>query len=439
MGKIVMGYWDCRYCGSTKIKGTSKECPNCGRPKDSTVKHYMLDTVEYLDKGEAQQYGKGSDWHCESCDSMNSYKDTTCKRCGAPRSKSSKNYFQIHNIDSNEAAYIRNGNSNKVEKVTETVKLNVPKIEPEIEKSGWECEYCNTMNPKENASCSKCGAERDKPKSKKESVFSDDFFENKISSRKESSTTYTSKQTNNKKSIFDKIGIDKSSILAILGISAVVIAFIALLVFIFTPRERTIEVQQTTWKYTVNIEDYRTYVEDDWSIPSGGRKISQETRIRTYEQVLDHYETKTRTYTEQVLDHYDTDYYYSDNGDGTFTEHSTQTPVYRTETRTETYQEPVYRSEPVYDTYYTYEIERWKYARNVVTSGTDKEPYYGELNLASNERQQNTVENYTVTVYVKETEKTETFTVDYATWQRLDTGKTYVVKISAGRIIEIIE
>ena len=41
MSKIVMGYFDCKYCGTIKIKGTEKKCPYCGRPKDIKVKHYI--------------------------------------------------------------------------------------------------------------------------------------------------------------------------------------------------------------------------------------------------------------------------------------------------------------------------------------------------------------------------------------------------------------
>ena len=28
----VMGYWDCPVCQTKKIKGTLRDCPNCGAP-----------------------------------------------------------------------------------------------------------------------------------------------------------------------------------------------------------------------------------------------------------------------------------------------------------------------------------------------------------------------------------------------------------------------
>ena len=37
MSKIVMGYWDCQYCGSVKIKGTLKTCPCCNQTNMSDI------------------------------------------------------------------------------------------------------------------------------------------------------------------------------------------------------------------------------------------------------------------------------------------------------------------------------------------------------------------------------------------------------------------
>ena len=37
----VMGYWDCPVCQTKKIKGTLRDCPNCGAPRGKDVKFYM--------------------------------------------------------------------------------------------------------------------------------------------------------------------------------------------------------------------------------------------------------------------------------------------------------------------------------------------------------------------------------------------------------------
>ena len=37
----IMSYWDCKQCGTKKIKGTSRDCPSCGMPRGKDVKFYM--------------------------------------------------------------------------------------------------------------------------------------------------------------------------------------------------------------------------------------------------------------------------------------------------------------------------------------------------------------------------------------------------------------
>ena len=40
MGKIIEGVWDCAYCGTDKIRGAIRKCPNCGRQRDDNIKFY---------------------------------------------------------------------------------------------------------------------------------------------------------------------------------------------------------------------------------------------------------------------------------------------------------------------------------------------------------------------------------------------------------------
>ena len=41
MGKLIEGFWDCHYCGTTGIGGSKRECPNCGKARDENTKFYM--------------------------------------------------------------------------------------------------------------------------------------------------------------------------------------------------------------------------------------------------------------------------------------------------------------------------------------------------------------------------------------------------------------
>lgn len=94
MGKIVVGRWDCSYCGTKGIRGSERECPNCGRPRGEDVKFYVDDPKDYVPEDEATKISKEPDWMCEFCGSYNSAKLTKCMSCGAERGKS-KDYFQV--------------------------------------------------------------------------------------------------------------------------------------------------------------------------------------------------------------------------------------------------------------------------------------------------------------------------------------------------------
>ena len=101
--RIVMGYWDCKYCGTDGIEGTRRDCPNCGHPRDKDVKFYMKSRTheevaannEYLSEKQAATKGKGADWECSFCGALNSVLSTSCKSCGHPREESDLNYFQM--------------------------------------------------------------------------------------------------------------------------------------------------------------------------------------------------------------------------------------------------------------------------------------------------------------------------------------------------------
>ncbi len=92
--RIVMAYWDCPYCNTKKIKGTDQVCPNCAHQRDKDIKCYMdQGNIEYLSEDEAKNKGKGADWICPYCDSLNSIQETACIACGAPKEESKYDYF----------------------------------------------------------------------------------------------------------------------------------------------------------------------------------------------------------------------------------------------------------------------------------------------------------------------------------------------------------
>ncbi len=92
--KIIEGLWDCPYCGQKGIGGLTKSCPNCAHPQDADTKFYLGEKKEAMDAEKAKDYGKGADWTCAFCGSLNRYSNTNCNNCGAQREDSSGDYFE---------------------------------------------------------------------------------------------------------------------------------------------------------------------------------------------------------------------------------------------------------------------------------------------------------------------------------------------------------
>ena len=92
MGKKIEGLWDCPYCGTKGIGGLTKHCPSCGHPQDADTQFYLPSQKKYLDEETAEKYGKGADWTCSYCGSLNRYYATECSNCGASREETSGDY-----------------------------------------------------------------------------------------------------------------------------------------------------------------------------------------------------------------------------------------------------------------------------------------------------------------------------------------------------------
>jgi len=107
MPDLVMGYWDCPYCGNKGNRGDVVNCPACGRARGE-VKFYVkgyeegenlqeneLKQFEQLSDEKAQTFSKNPDWYCSFCNSLNSDNAETCSNCGASRADSEANYFEM--------------------------------------------------------------------------------------------------------------------------------------------------------------------------------------------------------------------------------------------------------------------------------------------------------------------------------------------------------
>lgn len=341
MSKIVVGYWDCPYCKNKGISGIEKRCPACGHSQDAGTKFYMKEQKEYVADDKAANYGKGADWTCSYCGSLNRFDAEVCVGCGAAREESSGDYFE-----------------------------NVKKQEEKAAKK----EEAKKPQPQQTGGLMK------------------------------------------------RLPI-------IIGL-AVLIAIIA---FACRPKNYAATVTEKAWDRIIDTEVYKTVSESDWEVPDGGRVTDEKEEIHHYDQVLDHYETVTVEKSRQVQDGYDTHTEYKDNGDGTFTENTVETPRYKTEYYTEEEERPVYKDVPRYQTKYYYDIERWVPDRQLETSGGDDEPYWDDTELEENEREAGRKEVYTAT-FVTNKDKTYSAELSEELWDSLKTGGSVDLIVQNGTV-----
>lgn len=369
-------------------------------------------------------------WDCPYCEAtaiggLKKY----CPNCGHPQDKGTK--FRM----GTEIRYLTGEETEKVGR------------EPD-----WACEYCASLNNAKFKYCSNCGAPRDKEnkdyfqlrdeeRKVKKVVKQSEKVEETVKEKVEESVERQVEET-----VKPRLPINSKILKYVLMVMAAIIAVstsVMLLINLLTPREYYGTITDKTWERKINIEEYCTLSENDWTLPLDGRLQYTTEEIHHYEKVFDHYETKTKEVSEQVFDGYDVAY--SDNGNGTFTEHST--PRYRTEYRTETYQEPVYRDEPVYRTMYYYEIDRWVHSRSVKTAGRSDDPYWGEPNLSNpgkteigSERESGRKEKYSMKISVaKKNDKIKVYkySLPQSEWEQYSDGQEVTIVVKLGRVKEV--
>lgn len=364
MGKLIEGLWDCSYCGNKGIKGSVRECPSCGRPRDAKTKFYLPKKYSYVPEEKAQKINRNPDWVCRYCgESLNSDNDEFCKSCGAARTDENLTY---HEAQKKEEAKAPLNNGYQAKEVDNKQAAG------------------NVYEPK---------------------YVADNVYEDK------------------KEETSKRLNLNWNRIISIL----LALVILATGIYFLIPKEKTITIEELRWERTIQIELLKTFDESDWSLPIGARCKRVQSELYGYEQVLDHYETRTREVPHQRISGYE-EYVVGtrDLGNGYFEEVTSSRPVYETYYETETYQEPIYRDEPIYKDKYYYEIDRWVYERSVDTSGNDKNVYWGEVDLGYKEREGSRIERYYIKGLEKKGKEMEV-TIEYDVWKELTSGDTIVV------------
>ncbi len=411
--KIIEGLWDCPYCDQKGIGGLTKQCPNCGHPQDEGTVFYLPSKKEYLDKETAAMYGKGADWICSFCESLNRYDNEVCSNCGASREDSIGDYFSNKTDDVKEAVAekdVYGTPSSKPASLPEESDDLLPDQDPD-------------MDTGDHVSADSSSEDKEEP------VYKKYQKEARAKKHRESKREAERKREEAQRIRAQKMQ-SRAKLFAGLGLALIVI-----LVFMFWPRTASGTLESKSWTRDITVEESRTVKEADWSVPEGGRTYESKKELHHYNEVLDHYEPVEVARTRQVPDGFDTSIEYVSNGDGTFTEREVRTPRYRTETYYETVTQPIYRKEAVYQTKYYYEIERWFESRHVTTKGGAENPYWGEPALGEKEKEGKRTETYTLAFKEKRHSYSIEVPLDY--WLSLKPGTTVKLTISNGKIIKI--
>ena len=391
-------YWDCKHCGSKGFRGDVTECPNCGRVRDKDVVFYKKEgPVEYVEN--AHELPREENWICSFCDSQNPANVSVCGQCGAPKDKDAIGYFEQRRREQqgNDSGYAR---EHRAEPVEESHESHEDDLEAELQYSRqhrqysepYQAPYRHTTSPASNSIGSAAS------------------------------------------SILDSIGsffcnLPYAQIGMLAGIALAVGLVIWGIVWLCTPIREELQVSDMMWQYSINIEESYMSKESGWDLPHGAILLHEEDEIKTYVPVIDHYDTKTKTIPhrdyvgEEVVGYEDIDL-----GNGRFERREITAPKYEEWDELVEYEEPVYRNEPVWATKYYYEIERWRHARYVKTSGHDKEFYWGTVELEDGEREGASTEKYTIFGYTSD--NYEQFTCSQSIYNMVDIDKTIVFEYS---------
>jgi hypothetical protein len=155
-----------------------------------------------------------------------------------------------------------------------------------------------------------------------------------------------------------------------LGGSATVWTGIALL----SPQIIEAEILARSWAVAVEVQEKRPTDDSGWNLPSDAYGVSRSTRQRGTRQV----QVGTRQVEKQVSYREQTgtkeECKTVSRGDGTGTRSCKDVPVYTTKYRKEMDTEPVYRDEPVYDTWYSYTVDRWQKKTVLTREGQEDAP-----------------------------------------------------------------
>jgi hypothetical protein len=267
----IQNEWTCPNC-STRNKGSTKTCVNCGAPQPENVEFELPSERKLVTDEAAINAAKaGADIHCGFCGTRNPATAETCSQCGADLKKG------------------------KAREAGQVMQAPPPSQQPKL----ITCDNCGTENPGSNTVCSKCGSPlpRVTPLPKPPQALTG-FGAGKL--------------TAPKKTNWLLIG----GILAAVALCCVAIGAL----FLFPSRSAQATVVDVYWQTSIPLQEIRAvdYNNEPGSPPSGAYNVScrddsrevceQRTidRGNGYSEVVEDCHTETEQYCSYTVDEWRT-------------------------------------------------------------------------------------------------------------------------------------
>jgi hypothetical protein len=334
-------------------------------------------------------------WDCPQCGNANRGSALECEKCHSARP---------HNVE----FYL----PDDAREITDEKEIKDAKSGP-----NWKCLYCTYDNPADAIECVHCGSIR-REATKQDLDPTGNLYQTGTSSGRKSG------------------GIVKP----LIALGVILLLGFGLWQLFFATRSAKVKVAGFYWERSIGIQKEKPVRESGWQIPTGGRYLSEERKIKRYEKEFSHYEDVIKQVPKKVQS--GTERYECGKknlGNGRFEVKYCTRPKYQTVYENRKEQKAVYNRVPIYDQWYTYEVDKLVHERTVKASGEDKNPRWPDFSLESKEREGSKEQEYIVR-FISIGEKKESFTyeTDQALWKTFNTGEIYNAEVN-GSSIESLE
>ncbi len=370
----IEAQWTCSSCGRTGIPGRQKRCPSCGNPKDTSEEYEApAGHGSYLSEAELRDMGVDPKLHLS---------DETCEYCGA-----------------------------KLKPGTQ----KCPNCGAALGDVGYTTRHCPACGRESNEeTCPNCGSPT----------------EEKLVAHREAEAPPPPPP---KPKATESKGLNLKVLLPIAIGVLFLCAITCLIAFVLFPRNETATVSGYAWERKILVQEHQYNRHEGWDPPADADIEQREERIHHHDQVKVGteeecgYEEECETHS--VYDHTETVCY----DDGTCDEKD----VYRDER--ECHDEyvckevPIYEDVPVYQTWYIYSVWEWVDLDPIIARGDDAAPYWPEVQLEDNQRENKRVEVCEI-MFTNKKGKTFPYDLPCTDMGNYPHGSTWQIKRNAQRV-----